>query len=512
MNRRMLTVMFVGALAAAGCTPGQSSPDAQNTTGHSISGTATGPAGVTMNLTGAATGSTTTGQGGHYQFGGLADGTYTVTPGIAGYAFVPVSTAATLSGADLGGIDFAGTVNASPSHSISGTATGPAGVTMNLTGAATGSTTTGQGGQYQFDGLLDGAYTVTPGIAGYAFAPASTAVTLSGADLGGIDFAGTVNPSPTHSISGAVTGPAGVTVNLTGAATVSTTTGQGGHYQFDGLADGAYTVTPSSGCYSFAPSFAAVTLSGADLGAIDFKGTVQLYVTHKISGTISPAIKGVAIRITGASAATVYTNASGAYALGLLAPGAYTVSADPDGWPSSPSSRSVTLCANDVSADFALDLSAPTIVLFASSESHDGNLGGRAGADAICATTRQALPLSCGTVHAVLEVDTADSVANMPVNYQLPTSEPVRRPTGVLIDSSWTAMFDGTLINSAGGGTAYWTGGGGTPTYPLTCTGWTSNSSTITGRFGIGNVTDMRWIKASNYWCNQSNPLLCACW
>jgi len=102
----------------------------------------------------------------------------------------------------------------------------------------------------------------------------------------------------------------------------------------------------------------------------------------------------------------------------------------------------------------------------------------------------------------------------MPQNYQLPTDRPVKRPTGVLIDSSWPDMFDG-LVNIIGGGGSnrtYWVGGGGTVTYPLTCTGWTSNSSEVTGRFGRADNTSTSWYRASNWTCNAQEALLCACW
>src|SRR5664280_1626892 len=50
---------------------------------------------------------------------------------------------------------------------------------------------------------------------------------------------------PTYNISGAVSGDtlAGVTINLTGAATAITTTDASGNYSFTGQANGTYTVT-----------------------------------------------------------------------------------------------------------------------------------------------------------------------------------------------------------------------------------------------------------------------------
>ena len=78
------------------------------TTTYSISGTVSGAvsSGVTMTLSGAASKTTTTGTGGTYTFSSLANGTYTVTPSLSGYAFSPTSSSVTISGANKSGINF----------------------------------------------------------------------------------------------------------------------------------------------------------------------------------------------------------------------------------------------------------------------------------------------------------------------------------------------------------------------------------------------------------------------
>ena len=152
----------IGKLASVqSATPGTG-------TTYSISGTVSGAvtSGVTVNLTGAATQNTTTASGGTYTFSGLNNGSYTVTPSYTGYTFSPTSTAVTISGANQTGKNF--TATAVATYSISGTVSGAiaAGVTMTLTGAATGSTTTATGGTYTFSGLANGSYTVTPSLSG----------------------------------------------------------------------------------------------------------------------------------------------------------------------------------------------------------------------------------------------------------------------------------------------------------------------------------------------------------
>jgi lysophospholipase L1-like esterase len=71
--------------------------------------------------------------------------------------------------------------------SISGNA-GTAGATAAYTGALSGSVTADGSGNYEIDGLTNGAYTVTPSRAGFVFTPNSRDETISGADVTGVDF------------------------------------------------------------------------------------------------------------------------------------------------------------------------------------------------------------------------------------------------------------------------------------------------------------------------------------
>ncbi len=64
---------------------------------------------VTINLTGAATASTITDASGNYIFSGLANGSYTVTPGKTGYTFSPISISSSVNNANVTGNNFTGT-------------------------------------------------------------------------------------------------------------------------------------------------------------------------------------------------------------------------------------------------------------------------------------------------------------------------------------------------------------------------------------------------------------------
>jgi hypothetical protein len=87
---------------------------------HTISGTVAGAVsqGVAVTLSGASSASTTTNGAGYYAFTGLANGDYTVTPSLAGYAFYPASRPVTVSGQDRGGQDFFGATSTCPSQDV----------------------------------------------------------------------------------------------------------------------------------------------------------------------------------------------------------------------------------------------------------------------------------------------------------------------------------------------------------------------------------------------------------
>jgi hypothetical protein len=164
---------------------------------YGIAGTVSGDAvsGVTLTLTGYGSGTTVSDSSGAFSFTSLENGTYTVTPSLSGYTFSPASSTVTISGEYVSGVSFTATKK---TYSLSGTVSGAvtSGITLTLSGAAAATTTTGGSGTYSFTGLSNGAYAVTPSLAGYTFTPASTAANISGADLTGIDFTSTAATTP----------------------------------------------------------------------------------------------------------------------------------------------------------------------------------------------------------------------------------------------------------------------------------------------------------------------------
>src|SRR5260370_10684043 len=156
--------------------------------------------GAKVTLSGAATTTTTADGAGNYTFPGLANGAYAVTPSRTGYTFNPSTQTATVTGANVTGVNF--TAQTSPTFSISGTitpTTGGSAATVTLSGAAPATAITDGAGNYMFTGLGNGTYTVTPTNAGFAFAPATQSVTVSSANVSGVNFR--ARPQVTHSVA-----------------------------------------------------------------------------------------------------------------------------------------------------------------------------------------------------------------------------------------------------------------------------------------------------------------------
>ncbi len=98
-------------------------------------------------------------------------------------------------------------------------------------------------------------------------------------------------------ISGSVSGVAssGVTIRLTGASSASAATDDNGHYAFNGLANGSYTVTPSTAdAVFFMPESTSVTVSNTNVQGVAFTAFPGVGPTCslQISGDISSGVSG----------------------------------------------------------------------------------------------------------------------------------------------------------------------------------------------------------------------------
>src|SRR5664280_1362906 len=107
----VLAAVLLLALISCGGGGGGGDDATPTPTTYSISGSVSGAvtAGVTITLAGQSDASRTTDDSGNYSFPSLANGSYTVTPSLAGYTFSPVNVAANVSGADVTGHNFVAT-------------------------------------------------------------------------------------------------------------------------------------------------------------------------------------------------------------------------------------------------------------------------------------------------------------------------------------------------------------------------------------------------------------------
>ena len=380
---------------------------------YSISGTITlsgaGLSGVTVTAGGK---SATTNASGTYTISGLAAGSYTVAPSLAGYTFSPASQSVTISSANVTGINF--TAATSTTHSISGTVSGAvtSGVTMSLTGASSAGTTTGSGGTYTFGSLTNGSYTVTPSLAGYTFSPASQSVTISSANVTGINFTasvvatGVVNggfeSGLTGWTAGGVVAPTQVanahhsgsySAKITGGSTAGDSTlyqdvavPAGATLSFwyypvsaDSITydwqemdimstSGAVLATPLKVCSNTAKwtnvTYSLTSYAGQTIRLMfkvhddAYPGyTTYMYVddvsitagtTYSISGTITLNSAGLSGVTVKAGSASATTNSSGTYTISGLAAGSYTVTPTLSGYTFSPASQAVTISSANV--------------------------------------------------------------------------------------------------------------------------------------------------------------------
>jgi VCBS repeat-containing protein len=240
----------------------------------SISGTITGDVSENINVTLNDGTVTQTAADGSYTFAGLSDGTYTVTPSLDGYTFTPPDATVTVSGADVPGIDFISAAVPDTYTLTVNNGNGSGEYTENTVVEITAVIPSGK----VFD-----AWTGDTSYIDDVTAPTAH-ITMPASDIS-VTAAFKDPSADTFTISGTVSGDVSEGVYLTLNNGTVTHTASDGSYAFAGLSDGTYTVTPSLNGYTFTPSDASVTVSGADVTGINFtsaalSGTYTLTVNN----------------------------------------------------------------------------------------------------------------------------------------------------------------------------------------------------------------------------------------
>jgi hypothetical protein len=341
-TRGSMLVALEVCLAIAGCG-GSSSSDGGTpaATTYTISGTLSGAAvaGVTVTLSGATSATTTTGSTGAYSFAGLANGTYTVTPSLAGHTFAPNSVVVAVSGASF------------PGHTFSPSSTPVTVSSANVTGQTFTATAVGNNIQTALQGTWLNCNSPESGLMQMSWwvisGSNSELVTLQDkfATCPGIRMVNEIH-TWTFAIGSAVTaslGPSSVTA-----------------YQVDfdsSVVRDRYqlfyvdaTVTPNR--------LYIGDSSGANDGSTPGKRPTTLWeimgfskqgpVTYSISGTVSGGVGPAVLTLSGATSATA-TASNGYFGFIGLANGNYIVTPSLAGYTFSPTSSSVTVNGASVS-------------------------------------------------------------------------------------------------------------------------------------------------------------------
>lgn len=221
---------------------------------------------------------TTTNASGTFNFINLPNGTYSITPNLANFAFNPANRTVTINGSNIIGQVFVATpITFSVSGTMS-TSTGPlSGVAVFLTGPFNVTVTTNTSGVFTFTNIPNGNYTITPVLTGFSFTPTTRNIAVNCANVTGQNFTAT---NTVFKVSGRVinqngAGVANVTVVLTGTGVNRTvTTNIFGNYTITGVANGTYTVAPvSQPGFVFSPTSQSVTVNGSNVTGIRFRRT-----------------------------------------------------------------------------------------------------------------------------------------------------------------------------------------------------------------------------------------------
>lgn len=299
---------------------------------YSISGKLTGTAnvglpGLTVNLGGFQTATTTSNSNGDFVFAGLPAGRdYTIAVPTTPYYTFDTKGLNSLSGNQVA--DFPGILRY---YTVSGfvllTHTPPVGLVIPITGSQTTTVTTNELGQYSISLPAGGNYEITPSVTYYTFTPPSWTFTDLTSDQGGRFFYGM---RQLFDVKGKLkdqenNGLPGVTVNLSGVEQQRTTvTDSSGNYEFLSLFAGYnYTITP--------PSTASYTFTAQNVNelpgniTLDFVGLHRLALSGRVKDENGNGLIGITVTLSGTESGSTTTAADGSYTLIATSTGNYTV-------------------------------------------------------------------------------------------------------------------------------------------------------------------------------------------
>ena len=150
-----------------------------------------------------------------------------------------------------------------------------------------------------------------------------------------------------------------------------------------------------------------------------------------------------------------------------------------------------------------------------------GALGGRSGADTLCASAvaTAGLPITPVKVKAFLSVSASDQARDLLPSAWWSVAIPIMDPTGTnTVAGSWNDLLDGSINMTMGAAgiipSGYWMWSGSESDGTFTaggnsCNGWTSATSGVFGWAGASNSAGVNWIALGSQGCSASCYLLC---
>ncbi|NMB92262.1 MAG: hypothetical protein GYA31_01375, partial [Parcubacteria group bacterium] len=160
------------------------------------------------------------------------------------------------------------------------------------------------------------------------------------------------------------------------------------------------------------------------------------------------------------------------------------------------------------------------LVVYMSSSTYNGNLGGRSGADSKC-DLGSALGCLPGENRALINVSDSDEIQDMPVNYHYSTDREIywyNRSNGSFtkLANNWADMCDGSILSTQLTGTGIsglpWSGNGsGCMLGQWNCYSWSTNLYSMYGTVGSDSLTDYQWLADANYPCSTTARVRCLC-
>lgn len=327
--------------------------------GRTMDATGGAIGGVTISLSGSRSATVTSDNSGVFSFSGLpAGGNYTLTPSTTPFYTFTAQSINNLSSNQTA--NFTGTLRqySISGHVMDGT-NGIGGVTVNLSGSRSASTTTDSSGAFSFSGLpAGGNYSVTPPTTSFY-----TFTTQSFTNLSNNQSANLTGTLRQYSISGRIkdgaNGLGGVNVGLSGSSQATASTDSMGNYTFANLDAGRnYTVVPSKTHYVFTPTSQAFNnLSGNQTA--DFQGALRSYaVTGRVTDSAGQGVVGVTVTMNGSQTNTVLTGSDGSYSFSATALGNYefTPSIEQDWYTFSPLNQALNNLSSDQAVNFTATL------------------------------------------------------------------------------------------------------------------------------------------------------------